>query len=152
MNNRLKSQNLTLKQSKFVYHYLTNGGNGRRAVISAGYNVKDEKSADALVQQNLNNPSIQAKITQAMAKLNITEDKIAEVIADGLNAEMVFYNPITKQPEETGIKNHTIRHKFLETVLDIVGAKAPTKSESTINLRGVLAVGDIDKIRQRVGI
>lgn len=152
MINRLKSKNLTQKQSKFVLNYLKNGGNGRRAVISAGYNVKDNKSADALVQQNLNNPTIQEVLTRALRAQNITEDKLAEVIADGLSAEVILYNPETHQQEESGIKNHLVRHKFLETVLDIIGAKAPTKSESTINLRGVLAVGDIDKIRQRVGI
>ena len=92
------------------------------------------------------------RLELALSKLNITEDKLAQVLADGLSAGLVIYNPVSKEYEQTGIVNHNIRRKFLETALDVLGAKAPTKTESTINLRGVLAVGDIDKIRQRVGV
>jgi len=145
-------RNLTKKQSDWLYNYLINGRNSRKAVYAAGYNVKSPEVADVIGSKNLANPTIREKLDRALAKLNITEDKLAEVIADGLNAGLVVYNPISKEYEQTGIKNHNIRHKFLETVLDIMGAKAPTKTESTVNLRGVLAVGEIDKIRQRVQV
>ena len=145
-------KNLTQKQSNWLYNYLINGGNGRKAVFSAGYKGKNNDVADSLAYKNLNHPTIREKLTRALAKLNISEDKLAEVMSDGLNSGLVLYNSKTKQYEECDIPNYGMRHKFLETVLDVLGAKAPTKTESNINLRGVLAVGEIDKIRQRVGI
>ena len=145
-------KNLTQKQSDWLYNYLINGRNGRKAVISAGYKIKNNQVADNLAYKNINNPTIREKLEAAMAKLNITENRLAEVISDGLSAGLVMYDPISKEYIQTDLKNHNIRHKFLESVLDIIGAKAPTKSESVINLRGVLAVGEIDKIRQRVGV
>mgnify|MGYP001481471668 CR=1 FL=1 len=143
---------LTLKQSKWLYHYLINGGNGRQATISAGYNIGNPHSADIIATDNLKNPTIREKLERAMAKLNITEDKLAEVLSDGLNAGLITYDKISGEYIQTDLPQHLTRHKFLETALDIIGAKAPTKTESVVNLRGVLAVGEIDKIRQRVKI
>ena len=44
---------LTLKQQKFVDEYINNGGNGSKAVISAGYNATTENSIRSIASENL---------------------------------------------------------------------------------------------------
>ena len=56
---------LTLKQQKFVDEYINNGGNGSKAVISAGYNATTENSIRSIASENLMKPMIRLALEQA---------------------------------------------------------------------------------------
>lgn len=57
---------LTAKQQAFCYHYLSNGFNGTRAAIAAGY---PEKSAAEIAYENLRKPHIKAFIDAHMKSM-----------------------------------------------------------------------------------
>ena len=59
------SRRLTLKQRLFVDEYISNGGNGTRAVIAAGYNTTTQNSIWSLASKNLKNPLIQLALEEA---------------------------------------------------------------------------------------
>ena len=77
-----KPGNLTPKQKLFVEAYLTNGGNGRQAALSAGYSAK---TARQQASENLSKPDIQAAIQAAMAprveRFGLTLDRLEEELA-----------------------------------------------------------------------
>jgi phage terminase small subunit len=77
-----KQGDLTSKQKLFVEAYLTNGGNGTQAALSAGYRAR---SAAQQASENLRKPEIQAAIQAAMAprvaKFGLTLDRLEEELA-----------------------------------------------------------------------
>lgn len=61
----MTTQLLTIKQKKFCIGYTENGGNGAKAVIEAGYNVKGDKNlASVIASENLRKPNIQKYIKE----------------------------------------------------------------------------------------
>lgn len=71
------TKDLRPKQAKFVTEYVSNGNNGKKAAIDAGYS---ENSAYEIASENLRKPQIvQAKdrIMSAMAeKVGLTPEKV----------------------------------------------------------------------------
>lgn len=78
-----KPKKLTIKQAKFVKAYVDNDGNGTKAALQT-YDVKNENSAHAIASENLQKPTIQEAIDNAMVKLNITPELTIAPVAEAL--------------------------------------------------------------------
>lgn len=66
-----------------------------------------------------------SELMQALELKGINAGRIAGVIDDGLNATVAA----KKGSEIVMVPDHSTRHKFVETTLDIVGGRAPKKVE-----------------------
>jgi len=55
---------LTLKQKKFVQEYVKNNGNGTKAVIDAGYDVKNKQTAGTIAKENIKKPHLKKSIEE----------------------------------------------------------------------------------------
>ena len=56
---------LTNKQKRFVDAFVNNGGNGREAIMAAGYNCNNDNSARVLASENLKKPNVVLAIRQS---------------------------------------------------------------------------------------
>jgi len=76
-NKKGGNRKLTLKQRLFCDYYLNLQGNGTKAVIKAGYNVKGNKRlAATIASENLTKPNILAHIEQGLEKFGFNEGNI----------------------------------------------------------------------------
>ena len=141
----MSKKRLTTKQLKYIKGKVE-GKTGVDAVIDAGYNVQDHDSAKSIATQNNDNPLIARAIDKALKARGLDEHKIAEVIAEGLEAKITFYDKEAGELRTTNLPAHGIRHKFLNTLIDINGAKSPTQHE----VRGVLAITTLNQIKQKL--
>lgn len=77
---------LTPKQEKFVVEYGKNGGNGTKAALVA-YDTDNERVASSIASENLAKPNIYDEARAALAKHNVTLDRMSKVVSDALDAE-----------------------------------------------------------------
>jgi hypothetical protein len=84
----------------------------RAAAEAAGY-------APAYALQAADNVLKRREIVELLEKHGVTQDKIATIIAEGLEA----MHPLTKDPKP----DHHARHKFVQEANRIVGNYAPTR-------------------------
>lgn len=54
---------LTFKQRKFIKNYIYNNGNATKAVIDAGYRVKNRSTASVIGYENLIKPKVREALT-----------------------------------------------------------------------------------------
>lgn len=78
-----KTDKLTKKESDFVKHLVSNGGNGTKAAMKA-YNAKNPKSASVLATKALNKPKVQSALEKELAKQNITLSRALKPISMAL--------------------------------------------------------------------
>jgi hypothetical protein len=94
------------------------------AVKEAGYNITGKNAivfADSIRKKHSDK---NGELTNCLAKAGVNMDRVAQKIAEGLEAGtfMKSGKAIIEKPD------FNVRHKYLETTLDIMGARAPTKS------------------------
>lgn len=94
---------LTQKQQRFVEEYLIDL-NATQAVIRAGYNVSDAKSASEIGSQLLKVTQVSKEISKAMAersrRTGITQDRVLQELA-----RIAFLNPSkVANPEDASVK------------------------------------------------
>ncbi len=70
---------MTIKQRHFVKKYIGNGGNGTQAAIDV-YNAKNYNTAHAIAAENLQKPTIQKKIREALEAAELTPESISEYL------------------------------------------------------------------------
>ena len=73
----MKARRLTLKQTKFIKEYINNGGNGTQAALQT-YDTEDPDTAHAISTENLQKPSIQQVVEEALRKNGLTPDTITD--------------------------------------------------------------------------
>jgi len=105
---------LTAKQRRFVEEFCSNGFNGTKAALSAGYS---ERTAGSISSENLQKPEIQAGISEFMNKatskaLVTTEDIVKELWELGRHAE-----------------TESVRHSALKTLTDFTGGFDANKKQ-----------------------
>ena len=105
-----------------IVQNLMAGDSAKIALEKAGY-------AESTVKNNsthiISRPGIQSKLKLALEKAGITVDKIAQVAADGLDAN----RPVVVDKSLVDYPDHGIRHKYLETVVKLSGLE-PAQSVS----------------------
>jgi len=141
------AKKLTRKEAKFVDEYVETGNGTRSALVA--YETEDTNTAGKIANTNLNKPKIQNAITQALGALKIDENTIAQKIAGGLEARRVVFNKTTGEWEVFDYPDYSVQHKYLTSLIEILGAKAPEKRETKVT--GLLGVDTLDKIRERLG-
>ncbi len=126
-----KKRSPTFKQRKFLKLYLKNG-NATEAAMQV-YDVKDRHTANVMGSQNL----VKLGISEILHNAGITDEKLAQVMSDGLDANRVISARIvitksddptvadqranTKTDDFIEIPDHAIRHKFMETAYKLKG-------------------------------
>lgn len=119
-------KNLTFKQSEFIIELLSNGGNKVQAALKV-YNTNSYKTASKIADNNCNNQIIRDKIERELADKHINVETITTLIAEGLGAHLTAYDEGIKSYRQSEYPDHNVRHKFLSTVIDILGLKAAGK-------------------------
>jgi hypothetical protein len=131
------AKGLTLKQKGFAERYVANNGNGQEAV-KAVYDVKSDEVACTVASENIRKPQVLSYVEYL---LEGTEDKVKQVIFDGLDA-----NLITEYQGEatlTNLPNYAERRKMASLIADIQGLKV--KKVETKNLTVAL---DLNKLSE----
>lgn len=102
--------------------------------------------ADVLAEK----PHVRDVLVEALAKIGVNPDKLAQVIADGLNAnETKFFHHEGMVTDARDVIDHNVRHKFVETAIEVMGAKpretsAPPVSGNVFIFRSHLSGKPID--------
>jgi phage terminase small subunit len=127
-----KENGLTIKQRKFLKLYLETG-NVSQSALKAGYSLGQSGF------ENLKKPLVQYAFEMLLEKQGLTDKKLSQVLADGLEAEKVVgylhqYKKKGKngkvekiQPDEIissefiDVPDIPTRHKYLETAYKVKG-------------------------------
>ena len=137
-----KKRKLTVKQKRFVEALLT-ANSQKEAAIIAGYSPDTAISMASHLSTNVN---IHEALAEAFEKHNLTEDRIAGKIDDGLEANKVigYLNNKTSGVQKVSdefieIPDHHARHKYLDTLCKLKGhyigkEDAPGLTMNFINL------------------
>ena len=116
----------TLKQKKFIKHYLKSG-NKKESAIVAGYSPK---TAHVTGSQLLKNPNIKEKIDIVLDKAGLTDEQLAtnlqEAIQKGLTSDKATVSDALRGIEQA----FRLKDKFPSTRLDI------NKKTLTMSLEG----------------
>lgn len=86
-------------------------------VLAGVRKVDDSEVSLPEVTETTARPHVRDVLVEALAKIGVTADKLAGVLAEGLDAERL----VMMGPQVQSVKDHAIRHKFLETALSVVG-------------------------------
>ena len=120
-----KKGKITPKQKEFAKEFVETKSPTKAALKS--YNVKNAKSASVIGNWAINQPQVQREIERVMEKMNVTDDIIIQKISEGMDANIV--SDYKGEPVQTEIPDHKVRHKFVESLIDIKGLKAPKQIE-----------------------
>lgn len=78
---------LTVKQRKFVKHYIESSGNGLQSAKEA-YNTSNDNSANQIAVENLQKPTVKNAIDTALKKQGIDEESITSMLVEATEAGM----------------------------------------------------------------
>lgn len=111
----------TIKEKKFVKAYIETG-NATEAAMQV-YDCKDRDVAASIGGENL----VKLEISSIMDNHGLTNDKLVEVLKNGLEANRVI-SAISTDKEAPGattdfidVPDHATRHKYLETAFKLKG-------------------------------
>lgn len=107
---------LTPKQEKFVVEYGKNGGNGTKAALVA-YDTDNERVASSIASENLAKPNIYDEARAALARHNVTLDRMSKVVSDALDAEEG--GKIKHETRLNAVKTATTLYKLGEREKDV---------------------------------
>lgn len=101
----------TIRQKRFIKYYLETG-NASQSALKAGYAVR-ESAFDVL-----SSPIIKKLWPALLDKHGISDNKLAKVLGEGLNASKTVIS-LGDEPEACKVADHPTRHKFLTTALEL---------------------------------
>ena len=82
----LKPNGLTLRQERFIDHYIANGGNGASTARAAGYS---ERTAKEIAKENLTKPHIQTRILERIAETaSLTPAEVVGILTSQMRADI----------------------------------------------------------------
>lgn len=124
---------ITPKQQAFIQHYVSNGGNGTKAAISAGYS---QRSAAVTACELLKLPKVQKRL---QPKRDEEKERL------GLDADWI----VSRLMKEAGDPENSeaARVRALELLGKVEGIFAPEKKElnATVNTGDFLATLDLSE-------
>lgn len=150
------AQGLTVKQRRLVKG-IVEGKSKKEAAIEANYS---RRSAGQNANEALAIPKVKRAIEIALEKAGLTDNRVAEVLNEGLQANRVISAIVIKKKgtaemaeanENTNdfieVPDHAVRHKYLETLVDLRGLKVLPKEEPIAPVQvNILVQQFIDKI------
>lgn len=101
-------------REQIVVASMVSGETQKDALLKAGYSESTAASHSVSI---LNRPRVQNALRLALEKAGVTIDKIAQVAADGLDAN----RPVVVDKSLCDYPDHGTRHRFLETVVKLSG-------------------------------
>ena len=111
-----KKRKLSLKQKRFVDNYIVHG-NSSKAVLQAGYNVKDIRNARRIGWANLQKPKIIEAMEAALEKAHLDESYLA-----GTLKEIIESGKARKVTAQEALK-------AIDMVFKVKGSYAPEKKQ-----------------------
>lgn len=120
----LLSDQLDIREKKFLYHYLRTG-NKSIAIKEAGYSIN---------YNPLNKTKLKAALHYLMDKKGLTDGKLLDVAIEGLNAEKQHFS---KDGELVGTSpDHLARHAFFKDLTEIKewGQKEKEQVVAAVNI------------------
>jgi len=115
-----KPRDLTYKQRRFVDEFVRNNGNATLAAKAAGY-----KYPHARGPENVEKSTVKSAIQQLMDKKGITWGKVADKLAEGMEAKKVISANITygdadeKTNDFIEVPDYATQHKFMDSAIKI---------------------------------
>lgn len=103
----------TVRMIKTAEIMVENGGNASQAMLKAGYSAALASNPQKLTRSE----TFQA----LMDKVGVTDDRLAEVLNDGLRASKTVIIGSGEDAFADQVDDHAVRHKFLETGLRLKG-------------------------------
>jgi len=123
-----KLTDLTVRQQKFVTGYLE-GKPITAAATDAGY---APTTAARGATELLKSPRVRSVIQQAMEKAGITDDRLATVINEGLEATKATHIVIKGQIHTVESPDWAARHRFADMVLRLRNAYPADKVDMAV--------------------
>lgn len=108
-------EKLTIRQRKLVHEIMKPGMSGQQAVINAGYQPKDEKSARSIAEVTLHRPRVQQAIAEILA------EKYPDVGNDAAGVLRDILHDVAA--------THSEKMKAIELLAKFFGWNAPTKHQ-----------------------
>lgn len=100
------------------------GASPQKAVAQAGYKLSRENAETMVSIVKSKHCDQNGQLMTSLDQAGVSLDVLAGKIKEGLNATTTAKSG----SEIVRVPDYNIRHKYLETALDVMGAKAPTKS------------------------
>lgn len=110
---------LTLKQRRFLKHYVEMG-NGTQAALIA-YDTEDERTAHAIASENLRKPAVQLAVTALLEAEGLSDRKLREIHAHYL----ALYASDDPREKALGLK-------ALDMAYKLTGAYRPERQQGDI--------------------
>ena len=131
------SRSPTVKQRALV-RGIVSGKSQTQAAIDAGYS---ERSAYSVGSETLKKPEVRELMQRALRRKGISEDRLAEVLDEGLRANRVISAVVGtdatgKTMDFIDVPDHATRHKFLDSAIELLDFK-PEK-QTAVNVLNVM--------------
>jgi phage terminase small subunit len=134
-----KHQKLNIREKLFIKN-LACGMSQAEAAIKAGYS---KKYADSFASRKVRESKVALAFAEILDKHGVTDDRIASVISEGLEAmKVISCNVIAEESKEDAnsmtkdfidVPDWLARHKFVDSTLKVKGY---LKEKLDVNLKG----------------
>lgn len=111
-------------RARIIARELLSGKMPEEALRIAGYSESCAKFAQSRIIQK---PIVQNVMAEAMARAGIDADSLAQVAADGLRC----YKPVVVDKCLEEYPDHSTRHKYLETCVELAGLKPSIQADTS---------------------
>lgn len=123
---KLPPGQIPAKEAALLENRLIHGKTLADSALEAGYQCTSRDSAKNQALRVLNrHRDPNGELMKALQKVGVTVERLAQIIADGLKAEVA----VKSGSDVVMVADHSTRHKYLESALDIVGGRAPKRIE-----------------------
>ena len=136
----MRRKQLTTKEKYFVRDFVET----RNATESAmrNYNLKNKTNGSKVAYTLMQRPLVQRAIEQALDKEGLGVEKVAEKLRELINANLI--TQYEGGASETSLPDYSARQKAVNSLIEILGLKAPEKHEN-LNANIDLALGKMTR-------
>lgn len=114
------------KAQRAIQNIVENGGNVSKAMVDAGYSPQTAKTPSKLTQSK--------SFVEFMENAGITDQKLADTLNDGLNANQVIVMGKNSGESFVDIQpDHVTRHKYLTTALKVKGIEKQSEANPQLH-------------------
>lgn len=134
-----KKPTLTAKEAQIVKAKVEAVKNGKtqREIAKELYPNASQAAAEVEVSKNLNKPNVQEAMQIALAKYDLTPDRIAGVVSDGMSAQKVVIVGNGEEAFADVQPDHSIRLKAAGMAAKFMGADKSEGGGDTYNFTQV---------------
>ena len=119
------------------------GESPSKVVAAAGLSMTRRNAANYVEHIKRKYTDANGTLLVALENVGVNLDTIAKTLRDGLQAT----NTVKSGKQVIHVPDYSVRHKYLETTLDVMGAKAPTKQVVETITTHEQTVAIVDNVR-----